>query len=63
MIKRQALKHEARMLDSMIIPQTTVRYYDAKGVYREARFHNKKDLDAFLGRLEKAGCQVYEVAA
>lgn len=47
----------------MTIAQTTVRYYDAKGVYREARFHNQKDLDAFLGRLAKAGGQVYEVAA
>lgn len=47
----------------MTIQQTTVRYYDAKGIYREARFHNQKDLDAFLGRLAKAGGQIVTVAA
>lgn len=47
----------------MTIAQTTVRYYDAKGTYREARFHDSKDLDAFLGRLAKAGGQVIVVAA
>jgi hypothetical protein len=47
----------------MTIPQTTVRYYDAKGTYREARFHDQKDLDGFLARLKKAGAYVVTVAA
>ena len=46
----------------MTIQQTTVRYYDPRGTYREARFHNQKDLEAFLGRLEKAGGQVVAIA-
>jgi hypothetical protein len=47
----------------MTIAQTTVRYYDARGTYREARFHDQKDLDTFLGRLQKAGWLLVEVAA
>lgn len=47
----------------MTIPQTTVRYYDSKGTYREARFHNQKDLDSFLGRLEKSGAEIVAIAA
>jgi hypothetical protein len=47
----------------MTIAQHTVRYYDSKGTYREARFHNQKDLDGFLGRLKKSGAQVIAIAA
>lgn len=47
----------------MTIPQTTVRYYDAKGTYREARFHNQKDLDAFRRRLEASGAQIIAVVS
>lgn len=41
-----------------IIPMTTVRYYDPKGVYREARFNVKEDYDAFMTRLARAGGQL-----
>lgn len=43
------------------IPQTTVRYYDQRGVYREQRFHIKEDLEAFERRLKTAGCQIVAV--
>lgn len=45
----------------MTIAQTTVRYYDAKGIYREARFHNQKDLDTFIQRLDNARGRIIEV--
>lgn len=45
------------------IPQTTVRYYDQKGVYREQRFHIKEELEAFQRRLSTAGCQLVAIAA
>lgn len=45
----------------MTIAQTTVRYYDAKGIYRERMFHDKDDLDSFLGRLSKTRAQVVSV--
>ncbi len=41
-----------------VIPQTTIRYYDAQGTYREARFHIQEDLAAFKARALKAGCQL-----
>lgn len=40
------------------IPLTTLRYYDAKGTYREARFHQKEELDNFKSKLARAGCQL-----
>lgn len=46
-------------MNQTVIPQTTVRYYDAKGVYREQRFHIKEELDAFTARAVKAGCQLF----
>lgn len=46
------------MSKQTVIPQATVRYYDAKGVYREARFHVKEDLEAFERRLARAGGQI-----
>lgn len=41
-----------------VIPQTTVRYYDPQGTYREARFCIKEDLEAFQARLARAGGQM-----
>lgn len=41
-----------------VIPQTTIRYYDAGGTYREARFHIKEDMEAFERRLARAGGQI-----
>lgn len=43
------------------IPQQTIRYYDASGSYRERMFHIKEDMEAFVSRLAKAGCQVIEL--
>ncbi len=40
------------------IPMTTVRYFDSKGTYREARFHQKEELEAFTARLARAGGQI-----
>jgi hypothetical protein len=40
------------------IPMQTIRYYDAQGTYREARFHIKEDLEAFQTRLARAGGQI-----
>lgn len=42
------------------IPQTTVRYYDSKGVYRERSFHDKEDLEAFKARLIRSGAELVE---
>jgi len=40
------------------IPMTTVRYYDPKGTYREARFNVKEELEAFERRLARVGGQI-----
>ncbi len=48
-------------MNQTIIPQTTVRYYDQTGTYREQRFNVKEDLEAFERRLAKAGIRTLKV--
>jgi len=51
------------MSKQTVIPQTTVRYYDVKGTYRESRFHIKEELEAFQRRAVKAGAEIAEVVS
>lgn len=51
------------MSKQTVIPQTTVRYYDPRGEYREARFHIKEELEAFQRRATKAGAEIAEVVS
>ena len=45
-------------MSQTVIPLTTIRYYDPRGEYREARFQIKEELEAFQQRLARAGGQI-----
>jgi hypothetical protein len=49
------------MSKTTIIPQTTIRYYDRSGTYREQRFNVKEELEAFERRAAAAGIRLIEL--